>query len=100
MLIRQDGSNQSVGNPSPIGFRQEDLERKAGRNGPHKRNDNRLDLAKTKAHQTKQNKDIQSGQENTPEQGDFKEQIQGNGGTNDLRQVAGNNRDLTEQPER
>src|SRR5487761_22632 len=70
---------------------------KADRADQQKHDD--LQIPESAVLQVKNSQHVQSGQANTPEQGNMEEQVEGDGRATDFCEVAGGDSDLTQQPQ-
>jgi hypothetical protein len=87
------------GHLGPVGAGHRQLVGKAARNGGHQDEDEQLKEAEVVQPHEEDEDDVQAGDEDPRPQGDAKQQVQGNGGPNDLRQVRGGNGDLNDDPQ-
>ena len=83
---------------SPLRARQDNLDRKARRDGGHEGDDDRLDLAEAEMHRGEQQHDVESGDHDTPDERNSEQQVKGDRRADHLGQVASDDCDLAQEP--
>ena len=67
--------------------------------GDDEADDERFDVAEAAVLQVEDDEDVERGEADAPDQREAEEQVEGDGGADDLGEVAGGDGDLAEQPE-
>ena len=99
--VEQDlrrGQEKAAHRGAGVWVGEEDLDDEQCQDGADQGDDQRLELAEAPALEHEQEKAIEAGDADAPEQWDVEEQLEGDGRTDDLGQVAGGDADLGEGP--
>ena len=91
--------HEAGGDGGHVGLREPDLDRERARDQDDQRDDERFDVAEAVLLQEEDDEHVERREAHAPDERQAEEQVEGDGGADDLGEVAGGDGDLAEQPE-